>query len=503
VRERRIGNVVIVGGGTAGWMTAAALAKVLKNQCAIRLIESTEIGIIGVGESTVPHIRYFNSVLGLDEADFMRETRATFKLGIEFRHWARIGDAYVHPFGDFGRMLDGVRFHHYWLRQREQGDPTSIADYSFPIVAAKLGRFTHPVEDPGSLLSTFSYAYQFDATLYAPYLRAYAERRGVVRTEGKVVDVRLRSEDGFIESVVLESGERITGDLFIDCSGFRGLLIEQALRTGYDDWTHWLPCDRAVAAPCASVQEPIPYTRATAHEAGWQWRIPLQHRVGNGYVYSSHFISDDDAAATLESHLEGAPLAEPRILRFTTGRRKRAWNRNCVAIGLSGGFLEPLESTSIHLIQMAITYLLELFPDRTFEPADTDEFNRLMDLEFERVRDFLVLHYHAIERDDTPLWRYCRTMRIPDSLQYKMEQFRARAYVVPYKDGLFLEPSWIAVYFGQRIFPRRYDPLADGLASAEVDRRLQGLRMWIRRTAEGTPTHSEFIRKYCYGASAA
>jgi len=494
---------VIVGGGTAGWMTAAALAKVLKNQCAIRLIESTEIGIIGVGESTVPHIRYFNSVLGLDEAEFMRETRATFKLGIEFRNWARSGDAYIHPFGDFGRMIDGVRFHHYWLRQREQGDSTDIAEYSFPIVAAKLGRFTHPVEDPASLLSTFSYAYQFDATLYAPYLRAYAERRGVARSEGKVVDVRLRAADGFIESVVLESGEQITADLFIDASGFRGLLIEQALHTGYEDWTHWLPCDRAVAAPCASVQEPIPYTRATAHAAGWQWRIPLQHRVGNGYVYSSQFISDDEAASTLKSHLEGALIAEPRILRFTTGRRKRAWNRNCVAIGLSGGFLEPLESTSIHLIQMAITYLLELFPDRTFEPADSDEFNRLMDLEFERVRDFLVLHYHATERDDTPLWRYCRSMRIPDSLQYKMEQFRARGYVVPYKDGLFLEPSWVAVYLGQRIFPRRYDPLADGLAAAELDRRLQGLRMWIRRTAEGTPAHAELIRKYREGASGA
>jgi tryptophan halogenase len=507
VTDGRIGNVVIVGGGTAGWMTAAALAKVLakalKNQCAIRLIESTEIGIIGVGESTVPHIRHFNAALGLDEAEVMRETRATFKLGIEFHNWGRIGDAYIHPFGEFGRMIDGVRFHHYWLRNRARGDTTEISEYSFPIVAAKLERFAHPVADPSSLLSTFSYAYQFDATLYAPYLRRYAERLGVVRTEGKVVDVRLRGEDGFIESVVLESGERIAGDLFIDCSGFRGLLIEQALKTGYEDWTHWLPCDRAVAAPCASVQPPIPYTRATAHAAGWQWRIPLQHRVGNGYVYSSQFISDDDAAMTLKSHLEGALLAEPRILRFTTGRRKRAWNRNCVAIGLSGGFLEPLESTSIHLIQMAITYLIELFPDRTFEQADSDEFNRLMDLEFERVRDFLVLHYHATERDDAPLWQYCRSMRIPDSLQYKMEQFRARGYVVPYKDGLFLEPSWIAVYFGQQIFPRRYDPLADGLAATELDRRLQGLRMWIRRTAEGTSGHAEFIRTRGYGASAA
>jgi tryptophan halogenase len=484
-------------------MAAAALAKVLKNQCRIRLIESSEIGIIGVGESTVPHIRYFNAALGLDEADFMRATRATFKLGIEFRNWGRVGDGYIHPFGEYGRAIDGVRFHQCWLRLREGGAAGDISDYSFPIVAAKLGRFAHPVEDPASLLSTFSYAYQFDATLYAPYLRAYAERRGVVRTEGKVVDVRLRAEDGFIDSVVLASGERIDGDLFIDASGFRGLLIEQALRTGYEDWTHWLPCDRAVAAPCASAQDPIPYTRAIAEAAGWRWRIPLQHRLGNGYVYSSQFISDDEAAATLKRNLEGELLAEPRILTFKTGRRKRAWNRNCVAVGLAGGFLEPLESTSIHLIQMAITYLAELFPDRTIEPHDVDEFNRLMDLEFERVRDFLVLHYHATERDDTPLWQYCRTMRIPDSLQYKMEQFRARGYVVPYKDGLFLEPSWLAVYFGQRIIPRRYDPLADGLSAAELDRRLQGLRMWIRRTAEGTPSHAEFIRNHCSAATAA
>jgi tryptophan 7-halogenase len=498
VSDRRIRNIVIVGGGTAGWMTAAALANVLKNQCAIRLVESTEIGIIGVGESTVPHIRYFNAALGLDEADFMRRTRATFKLGIEFRNWSRIGDAYIHPFGDYGRTIGGVRFHHCWQRMRESGaDPGDISEYSFPIVAAKLARFTPPRSDPGSVLSTFSYAFQFDATLYAPYLREYAERRGVVRTEGKVLDARLRGTDGFIESIVLASGEEIGGDLFIDCSGFRGLLIEQALHTGYEDWTHWLPCDRAVAAPCASVEEPIPYTRAIAHGAGWQWRIPLQHRVGNGYVYCSRFIGDDEATATLVRNLEGPPLAEPRILRFTTGRRRKAWNRNCVALGLSGGFLEPLESTSIHLIQAAIGYLLELFPDRDFDPLDADEFNRLVDLEFERVRDFLVLHYHATERTDAPLWDYCRTMQLPESLHYKLEQFRARGYVVPYKDGLFLEPSWVAVCLGQRIFPQTYDPLADNLALPELEGELRALKTWIRKAAEATPGHAAFIRRYC------
>jgi len=484
-------------------MAAAALAKVLRDRCRVRVVESAEIGIIGVGESTVPHIRYFNRTLGLDEADFMRRTRATFKLGIEFRNWARVGDAYLHPFGEFGRMIEGVRFHHHWLRMREAGDATGIAEYSYPVMAAKLGRFTPPIEDPASVLSTFSYAFQFDATLYAPYLREYAERRGVVRTEGKIVDVKLHPENGFIEAVILESGERIAGDLFIDCSGFRGVLIEQALRSGYEDWTHWLPCDRAVAAPCASVEEPVPYTRATAHTAGWQWRIPLQHRVGNGVVYSSQFMSDDEAAATLLQNLEGAPLAEPRFLRFTTGRRKRAWNRNCVAIGLAGGFLEPLESTSIHLIQVAITYLLELFPEGAVEPADSEEFNRLMDLEFERVRDFLVLHYHATERNDAPLWDYCRTMRVPESLAYKMEQFRARGHVVAYRDGLFLEPSWIAVYLGQRILPRRYDPLANSLSAAELERHLQGMRALIRRAAEATPRHAAFIDRHCYGATAA
>src|SRR5262245_12774125 len=500
--DNRIRSILIVGGGTAGWMSAAALARALKGEYRIRVVESAEIGIIGVGESTVPHIRYFNTTLGLDEPDFMRRTRATFKLGIEFRNWARIGDAYIHPFGDYGRPLGGVSFHQHWLRLRAAGDTSEISDYSFPIVAAKLERFMPPSDDPRSVLSTFSYAFQFDATLYAPYLREYAEKRGVVRTEGKVVDVELRSEDGFIAAVKLASGERIEADLFVDCSGFRGLLIEQALKTGYEDWTHWLPCDRAVAVPCSAASAPIPYTRATAREAGWQWRIPLQHRIGNGYVYCSRFLSDDEATATLLANLEGEPLAEPRPLRFTTGRRRRTWNRNCVAVGLSGGFLEPLESTSIHLIQTAITYLIELFPDRSCDLTDVTEYNRLMDLEFDRVRDFLWLHYHATERDDTPLWNYCRAMQVPESLAYKMELFRERAHAVRYKDGLFLEPSWLAVYFGQRIAPRRHDPLADRLPEGDVRRELLGMKALVRRAAEATPGHAAFIARYCSIAAA-
>jgi tryptophan halogenase len=466
-------------------------------------VESAEIGIVGVGEATVPHIRYFNSTLGLDEADFMRKTQATFKLGIEFVNWARLGDAYIHPFGELGRRINGVDFHHYWVKLRQLGEEMNIFECSLPIVAAKLGKFAPPAEDKRSVLSTFSYAYHFDATLYAPYLRAYSEQRGVKRTEGKVVEVSLRGEDGFIEAITLESGERIEADLFIDCSGFRGLLIEDALKTGYHDWTHWLPCDRAVAAPCESVEQSIAYTRSTAREAGWQWRIPLQHRVGNGYVYSSRFISDEAARDTLVGNLEGRLLAEPRQLRFTTGLRKKTWNKNCIAVGLAGGFLEPLESTSIYLLQAAVTNLLDLFPDRSFDPVDIDEYNRIMTLEFERVRDFIVLHYHATERDDAPLWDYVRTMSIPDSLAYKMRVFKSRGHVVKYKVGMFLETSWHAVYLGQRVLPERYDPLVDNLDTEEMRTRAYGIKDMIRKAAEAMPTHADFINRHCAAAPAA
>ncbi|MDB5454895.1 MAG: tryptophan halogenase [Caulobacter sp.] len=496
--DRAIRTIVIVGGGTAGWMTAAGLAAKLRDlPIDIRLVESSEIGTVGVGEATVPHIRHFNASLGLDEADFMRKTQATYKLGIEFRNWGRVGDSYIHPFGAYGATIGGVGFHHHWLRARQGGDPTPLEAYSLPIRAARLGRFAPPSPDPRSLASTFSYAYQFDAGLYAAYLRAYAEARGVVRTEGKVADVILRGEDGFIEAITLESGERIAGDLFVDCSGFRGLLIEQALKTGYEDWTRWLPCDRAAAVPCETVEPSIPYTRATAFDAGWRWRIPLQHRVGNGYVYCSEHISDDEAAGKLLADLEGPALAEPRFLRFVTGRRKKQWSRNCVAIGLSSGFLEPLESTSIHLIQVAITTLLELFPDRDCAQADQDEYNRVMDLEFERIRDFLVLHYHATERTDTPFWAARRAMPIPDSLAYKMDLFRDRGVVVKYKDGFFLEPSWLAVYLGQNVVPLAYDPVSDTVPDAALAQRLAAMRQTIDKTALAMPTHADWIARFC------
>jgi tryptophan 7-halogenase len=501
-------KIVIVGGGTAGWMTAAAFAAVLRpEQRQIRLIESSEIGIVGVGEATLPHIRFFNRRIGLDEPDLMARTQATFKLGIEFVNWARVGDSYIHPFGAYGSKIAGVPFHNYWLRTRAEGMDSNIEDYSLPIVASRLNRFAMPSEDSTSVMSTFGYAFQFDASLYAQYLRGFAEQRGVQRTDARIVDVKLRAEDGWVESVKLDKGETVSGDLFIDCSGFRGLLIESALKTGYDEWTKWLPCDRAMAVPCENSGPLTPYTRATAREAGWQWRIPLQHRMGNGYVYSSAFLSDDEAATKLLSRLEGKALADPRPLRFTAGRRRKTWNRNVVAIGLAGGFLEPLESTSIYLIQIAITTLLDYLTDATgtdakqFDPRIVDAYNRWMEMEYDRVRDFLILHYHASERHDAPIWNYCRTMEIPDSLRHKMELFRRRARVITYKDGLFLEPSWLAVYFGQRVMPEAWDPLADAPENAEVARQLQAVREQVQSTVVRMPTHEEFLARYCPAAS--
>jgi tryptophan halogenase len=498
-------RIVIVGGGTAGWMTAAALASVFGSKVRqVRLIESSEIGIVGVGEATLPHIRFFNRRIGIDERELMAHTQATFKLGIEFVDWARIGDSYIHPFGAYGSRIAGIPFHQHWLRQRAAGDTTSIDDYSLPIVASRNNRFALPSDDPTAVMSTFGYAFQFDASLYAQYLRGFSEQRGVQRTDGKIVDVKLRAEDGWVESVKLADGTVVEGDLFIDCSGFRGLLIEQALKTGYDDWTHWLPCDRAAAVPCESHGELTPYTRATAREAGWQWRIPLQHRTGNGYVYGSNFISDDEAASKLLSRLDGKAQADPRFLRFTAGRRRKTWNRNCVAIGLSGGFLEPLESTSIYLIQIAITTLIDYLTEDAaanaggkFDPRTVEAFNRWIEMEYDRVRDFLILHYHATERDDAPIWNYCRTMRIPDSLQHKMELFRERGHVITYKDGLFLEPSWLAVYLGQRVLPRGHDSRADAIDADKIAAELQRVRELVRDAVVRMPSHEAFLKQYC------
>lgn len=492
-----VDRVTIVGGGTAGWMTAAALSRLVRPLgVKITLVESDAIGTVGVGEATLPHIRFFNERLGIDEADFMAATQATIKLGIEFRNWGRIGDSYIHPFGDFGREIGGVDFHHLWLRARQADMAGRIDEYSLPIVMAEAAKFGPPTTDPRSVMSSFSYAYQMDATLYARFLRQFAEAGGVKRMEGRIVDVHRDGVNGDITSVELENGTEIGGDLFIDCSGFRGLLIEGTLEAGYEDWSDILPCNRAVAVPCETVEDPIPYTRATAHGAGWQWRIPLQHRVGNGHVYCSAYISDDEAADVLLSNLDGRTTGDPRFLRFLTGKRKKQWERNVVSVGLSAGFLEPLESTSIYLIQAAITNLVELFPRWGVTGADIDEFNAVMDLEYERVRDFLVLHYHATERDDTDFWNYVRTMPIPESLQYKMEMFRTAGQVVKYKDGLFLDASWIAVYLGQRVVPGGYSALAEGLPQEKLGAFMGDVKHLIRQTVDHLPGHGEYLRAH-------
>ncbi len=494
--DRRIRRIVIVGGGSAGWMTAAALSNAAPRGCAITLIESDEIGTVGVGEATIPPIRLFNQTLGIDEAEFVRHTRGTFKLGIQFVDWARPGHRYFHPFGTYGRPFDLVPVHHYWQRAAAAGKAGCLDEYCMAWAAAAAGRFAPPLADTRNVLSTYDYAYHFDAGLYAAYLRDYAARRGVTRVEGLIGDVRLNGATGFVESVKLQDGREFAADLFIDCSGFRGLLIEGALQTGYEDWTQWLPCDRAVAVPCASAGELTPYTRSTARAAGWQWRIPLQHRIGNGYVYCSQFIGDDAAAQTLMANLDGEPLAAPRTLRFVTGRRRKVWNRNVVAIGLSSGFLEPLESTSLHLIQAGISKLLALFPDRDFDPLVSDEFNRIAANEVERIRDFLILHYHLNQREDSGLWRYCAAMAIPESLQDKIWHFRHYGRLIQREYDLFGPASWLAVHIGQLNLPQRPDPL---IHYRDVDAVpwLGRLHEALATAAGQLPTHRAYIDQHC------
>ncbi|PHR93015.1 MAG: tryptophan halogenase [Robiginitomaculum sp.] len=491
-------KIVIAGGGTAGWMAASGLAKLLGDQnLEIELVESEQIGTISVGEATLPHIRFFNQKLGLDEADFIAKTQATIKLGIEFKDWGRIGDSYIHPFGDYGRDFNEVDFHHYWLKLNQMHKAGRIDDYSLPIVMAEMNKFGFPDPDERSVMSSFSYAFQMDASLYAKYLRGFAENLGVKRTEGRIVDVTQHAETGFIKSLVLEDGTSVEGDIFLDCTGFRALLIDKTLKIGFEDWSNYLPCDRAIAVPCEGSDTPIPYTRATARGAGWQWRIPLQHRIGNGYVYCSEFISDDEACADILANLDGKPLNDPLFLKFQAGKRKTQWEKNCITIGLSSGFLEPLESTSIYLIQAAITNFIEMFPQKDCAETDVKEFNRIMDLEYERVKDFLILHYYATERDDTPFWNHVRNMEIPDSLEYKMSLFRERGIVVEYKDGLFLHPSWVAVYLGQRIVPKRYDPLVDAIPTDALIQRLDEMKGQIAQVVGALPSHPEFLRSNC------
>ena len=492
-----IEKICILGGGTAGWMTAAALSHKLKGlPVSICLVESDEIGTVGVGEATLPAIRSFNNALGIEEAPFMRATEATYKLGIEFCNWGKIGDRYIHPFGDYGVNFAEIPFYQYWLKLRQMGEAHRLDDYSYPILAAEMGRFRHPTSDQAKLESTFGYAYQFDATRYAAFLRQFSETNGVSRIQGKVVSTQLNSESGNVDSVTLEGDETVAADLFIDCSGFRGILIEQALKTGYDDWSKWLPCNRAVAVPCESRGVLTPFTRATALKAGWQWRIPLQHRTGNGQVYCSEFISNEDAARDLLANLDGPALADPRQLYFTAGRRRLSWNKNVVAIGLSSGFLEPLESTSIHLIQEGITQLIQIFPDKRFLETDIAEYNRRMALNYERVRDFLLLHYVATQRNDSEMWRYFQNLTLPDSLQEKISAWQTRGHLIRYEFGVFLPPSWVAVMMGQNLFPTGYDPRADRMPTDDLKQKAETMRRHILQSVEASPDHAAYIKQF-------
>ncbi|HEY5641255.1 MAG TPA: tryptophan halogenase family protein [Woeseiaceae bacterium] len=493
--KSKVSKVVIVGGGTAGWMAAAALSKLLGRNLDVCLVESDQIGTVGVGEATIPLLSAFHQLLGINEPDFMRATQATFKLGIQFENWGAVGDKYIHGFGIIGQDCWACPFHNFWVKSLKQGNKEALTEYSLHKHAAKAGKFRLDL-DKG-----LAYAYHLDATRYAQYLRQFSEAHGVKRIEGKVVGVATDAESGDIETLTLESGQRIDGDLFIDCSGFRALLIEQTLQTGYEDWTHWLPCDSAFAVQTQSVEAPIPYTRSIAREAGWQWRIPLQHRVGNGLVYCSQYLSDDEANQTLQDNVDGELMTEPRLIRFQTGRRVKQWNRNCVSLGLASGFLEPLESTSIHLVQSGIIRLMKLFPSAGIEQSEVDEYNHQSKLEFEYIRDFIILHYHVTQRDDTPFWNYCRTMDVPKTLSRRLELFQSNGRIFRENFELFFDGSWSQVMTGQRLLPDGYHPIVDMMTNDELRKFLQEIKVSHTRTVAGYPSHQEFLDEYCKAAS--
>ena len=497
MQSQHIENVVIVGGGTAGWIAAAAMARLLGQAVKITLIESDAIGTVGVGEATIPQIRRLNGVLGLDENDFVRETRGTFKLGIEFNNWGHLGESYLHTFGDAGINLASLHFHQYWLRSRAEGNTAGLWDYSLHHKAAYAHQFGRMERVGKTSMTGLAYAFHFDAGLYARYLRKHAEANGVTRTEGKVVDVALAPESGFIQSVQLESGDIVSGDLFIDCSGFRGLLIGQALDIGYQDWSQWLPCNGAVAVGCESTLPLLPYTKATAHDAGWQWRIPLQHRTGNGHVFCDNFINEEAATETLLSNLDGAPNGSPKRLRFTTGRREKFWHKNCVSLGLASGFLEPLESTSIHLIQSNVSKLIELFPDKAFDPSNELEYNRQVSHEYELIRDFLILHYHRTDREDSEFWRYCKNMSVPESLTDKMRLFEGNGLLYKDPEDLFRESSWVQVMVGQGLMPKSFHAMANRLSSDQLNTFLGDVQKLIARATGELTQHQAFIDTHC------
>jgi tryptophan halogenase len=498
---KRVRKIVILGGGTAGWMTAAALSATYGAGVTISVLESDTIGTVGVGEATIPTIHWFNELIGLDEAAFVRETRASFKLGIEFVDWTHPGHRYFHPFGRYGVDLGTVPFHQRWLRAQADGLDRPLSAYSLATQLAEAGRFAKPTGDPRSILSTLGYAYHFDAGLYARHLRTLAEAKGVKRHEGLLARIERDPETGFVTALATDRGETLEGDLFVDCSGFRALLIGEAMGAPFEDWSQWLPCDRAVAVPCVRVAETTPFTRSTRRDAGWQWRIPLQHRTGNGYVYASAFVSDDEATATLLANLDGDALADPRMLRFTTGFRREAWRGNVVAIGLSSGFLEPLESTSIHLIQSGIAKLITLFPDADCDPALARQYNALLGRDMDGIRDFLILHYHATQGHDAPLWRHARTMAVPETLQDKMAHYRRTGRLMLEPEELFREASWLAVLNGQGVVAQGHVPLADTLDGATNRGQLDQIEAIIARAVPTLPLHDAAIRALTGGVA--
>lgn len=487
-------RIVVAGGGTAGWMTAAALSYTLGDVIDLTLIESDAIGTIGVGESTIPPMVLFNRLLGISEPEFMRATQATFKLGINFENWKDVGESYFHSFGGTGKDHWSAGFQHFWLRGLECGHTQSYDDYCLELNAALKSKFAHLPDE------RMNYAYQLDSSRYAAFLRKRAEKDGAKRIEGKILEVELGGEDGQIAALKLDGERRIEGDLFIDCTGFRALLIDGALHTGFDDWTHYLPCDSAVAIQTSSVRPPVPYTRAIAHDSGWQWRIPLQHRQGNGIVHCSRYLSKDAALDRLLGSVEGDVLTEPNIIRYTTGVRRKQWHRNCIAVGLSGGFMEPLESTSIHLIQRAVLRLIRMLPSGAISDRDIAEFNDQQFADMEQIRDFLVLHYKVTNRRDSAFWRHCAALPIPDSLEQKIELFRETGRVFRKNEELFIENSWAQVLMGQGVMPKSYHPIANKLPQEELDKFLSMLRDSVARTVDSLPSHGDYIARYC-GAS--
>lgn len=495
--QPQLKNIVIVGGGSAGWMTAAALSSLLSpKNVSVTLIESDQIGTVGVGEATIPDILNFNAMLGIPEAEFLKATNGTFKLGIEFIDWGQKGESYLHPFGNIGVDMQGIDFHQYWLHAKAGGNNAPLQDYSICAVAGHQNKFTLPDPNPRSILSHLRYAYHIDATLYAKYLRKYAEARSVKRLEGKVIDTDLDSESGNISSLKMENGDIVKGDFFFDCTGFRALLTGNALDVPFTDWSHWLPCDTAQTVASKREGPLLPYTKATAKSAGWQWRIPTQHRTGNGHIYSSQYMDDTEAIDVLMEGLDSDPIGEPRKIRFKTGYRDNLWNKNCIAIGLSAGFLEPLESTSLFLIQQGISRFITLFPTADISDVVRDEYNKQMRKEFQQVRDFIILHYTATQRDDSPFWNYCRNMAIPDSLKEKISLFREAGRVFRYNDELFSKPSWIAVCLGQNIMPKTNDPIVSSLPFEHVNHSLNSMHNAMVHAAEKMTTHEAFLKQY-------